>query len=658
MRKNCLFLIIACLFQIRLPAQDIPQFVFGEITPADFALSFPAMDSGMAAIVLADIGSASLEGYESGFRVVFKRHTRIKILNRNGYDAAKVTLRYSGYDNEAGTPLKSLQAATYNLEDGKVVQTLLDEKDCFLDKPEKGLLEEKFTFPNIKEGSIIEWTYSINSSSYFQLHPWYFQGKYPVLWSAYTVSMPDVFNYVFLLQGHHPLYKKTSETGKDVVIPGPGWNKAFLTTIGWIMKDVPPLKEEPFTSTLDNHIACVKFQLSVRPTNIGPESVLGTWSAANNRLLYSSRFGAPLAESNHWLKSEVKKITAGCTSDTAKARKLFAFVRDNLTAHGYGIFLRDDVSLKDVFKKRNGSIAEINLLLIAMLREEDIGADPVILSTRENGLTNAAYPLMDNFNNVIARVSFENTVYYLDASQPKMGFGKLPLACYNGHARAIAESPYAVYLEPDSLREFKMTSVYLSNNEKGGMTGFYTSTPGYYESLQLRNELEDSRGARFFRDVAGAYPYPVELDSAGIDSLTLYDGPVMIHYNLKLDPGHDNIIYFNPMLLAGMKENPFVSLTREYPVEMPYAKDEIYVLNMEVPNGYKINELPKSAKILLNGDAGFFEYGIAVNDNTLQLRSRILLKKAIFEPEDYTAIRAFFGIIVKKQNELIVFKKE
>ena len=44
---------------------------------------------------------------------------------------------------------------------------------------------------------------------------------------------------------------------------------------------------------------------------------------------------------------------------------------------------------------------------------------------------------------------------------------------------------------------------------------------------------------------------------------------------------------------------------------------------MEIPAGYIIDELPKSAKVAYNETDGYFEYLIAKDDNNVQLRSHI-----------------------------------
>jgi hypothetical protein len=139
--------------------------------------------------------------------------------------------------------------------------------------------------------------------------------------------------------------------------------------------------------------------------------------------------------------------------------------------------------------------------------------------------------------------------------------------------------------------------------------------------------------------------------------LKRYDDPVKIKYDMSFEMAKGDIVYFNPMLYGQQKDNPFTAAERYYPVEMPYCKDEFYILDMEIPEGYTVDELPKSARVMLNAKDGMFEYLIAKNGNRIQMRSHIKLEKAIYEPEDYQTLRDFYALIVKKEAEQIVFKK-
>jgi hypothetical protein len=126
---------------------------------------------------------------------------------------------------------------------------------------------------------------------------------------------------------------------------------------------------------------------------------------------------------------------------------------------------------------------------------------------------------------------------------------------------------------------------------------------------------------------------------------------------MRFNFNDEDLVYFNPMLTEVQRENPFASADRYYPVEMSSCIDETYVFNMDVPTGYAVDELPKSARVKFNEDEGMFEYIIAKSGDHIQMRSRVQLKKATFEPEEYQTLRDFFGYIVKKQAEQIVFKK-
>jgi len=151
----------------------------------------------------------------------------------------------------------------------------------------------------------------------------------------------------------------------------------------------------------------------------------------------------------------------------------------------------------------------------------------------------------------------------------------------------------------------------------------------------------------------------VIVSNVKIDSLTKFDESLFIGYDIELKEANEDIIYFNPMMGEGLKENPFKSAERYYPVEMPYTVDQTYNLQMEIPRGYVVDELPKQAVVKFNEEEeATFEYRLSVSGNNLSFRTRLVIKKAFFQPEEYEILREFFALIVKKQNEQIVFKKK
>ena len=172
---------LLCLVVLQDFAQKSP-IKFGKISVDDFKQQVYSIDSNANAVVIGDIGHTEMVGNnKGGFSLEFERHKRVRILNKNGYDIADVVINL--YTNgTAEEELQSLKAVTYNLENGKVVETKLDTKaGVFKDKINKNLVSKKFTFPNIKEGCIIEFEYTIHSDFIFNFQPWHFQGEYPCL---------------------------------------------------------------------------------------------------------------------------------------------------------------------------------------------------------------------------------------------------------------------------------------------------------------------------------------------------------------------------------------------------------------------------------------------------------------------------------------------
>jgi transglutaminase-like putative cysteine protease len=666
--KLLFLLILTGTFALQSVAQDKSNAKFGKVSPEDFKTTVYSIDSNASAVIIADIGSTEMAGNnKGGFSLQFKNYRRAHILNKSGYGIGDVTIPIYTSGN-AEEELINLKAVTYNLENGKVVETKLETKSAvFKDKISKNLVVKKFTFPNIKEGSIIEYQYTLTSDFIFNLQPWSFQGEYPRLWSEYDVTIPEFYYYVTLSQGYQPFHiknqksRQTSFTHSDPNGAGATDRTNFnanVTDYRWVMKDVPALKEESYTSTIANHISKIEFQLAELRYPFTPKNLMGSWTQACSELLKDEDFGYALNRDNPWLNDIMNTATRNAKDEVEKARNIYSYVRDNMTCTNYNRKYLEQ-PLKNVLKNRNGNEAEINLLLITILRKAGLNAEPIMLSTRSHGYTYPMYPLLDRFNYVIAQLTIGDRTLYLDASEPRMGFGKLSYQCYNGHARVINDNATPLEFTTDSLLERSVTSVFIINNDKGIMEGSLQQTPGYYESYRLRNKIKEKGKEQVFSDIKKGFNAEIDITETQIDSVNKYEDPLFLKYNFGIKQDKEDIIYLNPMFSEAYKENPFKSAERFYPVEMPYTVDETYLLQLAVPDGYAIDELPKQMVVKLNeADDGMFEYRISESNGTISLRSRIRLRRSYFQPEEYEMLREFFNLVVKKHNEQIVFKKK
>jgi hypothetical protein len=671
MRTNVILLFAISLLLISnyLYSQTKPITKLSKVTLADFKPNSPVVDSNAHAVILVDVGSSEFEGNSNGnFTLVHKRIKRVLLVNKNAFDEATVkVLIYMGNSSSGEERFDDFEATTYNIENGAIVETKLDKNAVFKEKYDRTRNFRKFTFSNIKEGSIIEYKYTIKSPYYEYLRSWRFQGQYPVLWSQYQVTIPHMFAYYPLVQGYLN-YAIDSSKGVfknyNVIVPngtGSSDHYSFSGTASqriWAIKDAPAFKKESFTSSSKNYFSKIDFQLhSIKWNENSPvQQIIKGWIETIAKVLEDEDYKSVLQDKDGWMDEDVKRLVKD-SSDFEKARKIYAFVRDNFNCTDYDASIWLSEPLKKIYQTKKGTVTDINLVLTAMLNHAGFNVHPVMLSTRDNGRVTEGAAILSQYNYVIARLQIDSTYYLLDASIPKMGFGKLPEDCYNTSARVIDKMPILIPMTTDDVTEQTFTSAFIINEANGETNGTVVSNLGYYQSVHLREKLASKKTDDFLKEFAKAYPSEITVQNLVLDSLQDLDEPLKMSYDIKLNFNDEDIIYFNPLFSEAIKQNPFTSAERLYPVEMPYKQNELFNLNMEIPKGYKVDELPKSTRVKLNENEGMFEYIISNDGKRIQLRSKIVLEKANFMPDDYETLRNFYGFIVKKHAEQIVFKK-
>jgi hypothetical protein len=665
MLKQSAILICFTFFSGVTFCQKEADFKFGNVSAKDFDVSsLKIVDSNTDAVVLYASGSTHFIGNNSGsFSYVYTCIRRIKIINKKAFDLATISLSLytdNDKDDDDEDILSDIKATTYNLENGVVTSVPIDKRSIFSDKEDENHINKKFALPAVKEGCIIEYTYTLTSPDIFNMHSWKFQHKdYPVLWSEYQVCIPSVLTYTFIKQGIDSFYMHTYWEGKetyeiDKISGYPLFVKATTINHRWVEKDLKPLNAENYISSPDNYVDKIEFQLSGTYNGREKSDVLNTWKSVTEYFANKKDFVQAVEGDNSWIKD-----VPGTGSDELQtAKSIYYYVQNNYTCtDDEDIYSYTD--LYEVYRKQKGTVREINLLLIAMLKNKGIYAEPVMLSTKSNGFVNPYYPVLDKFNYIICRSVINGKVYLLDATKPTLSFDQLSTECYNGYARIInTHHSDSLYLFSDSLVNSDVSTLSLSNDDDGKISGSYKRTMGKISSADMRKKMLTTNSSAYFKDIKNDYPFDVNMSNAAIDSLDEREMPVAVQYDIHFKL-NDDIVYFNPIAPSDIeKENPFKAAQRSYPVEMDYCMDKTYVLNMQVPAGYAVDELPKSARISLNGNEGTFQYLIQHTGDNIQLMCRLKLNQATFEPEDYETLRNFYAAIVEKEGEQIVFKKQ
>lgn len=674
MTKNVILsLLCAFLFPVAIHAQKCPV-NFDKIITSDFDLDPKTVDTSYGAVILADVGKSSFEANNKGyFSLIYKFQRRVKIIGSKGFDLATVKIPlYRNDKSNLEESLESVSATTYNIVNGKVEATKFDKDNIFKEVVDKKRVIKKFTLPAVKEGSILDISYTIKSDFLFNLQPWSFQGSYPRLWSEYNLNLPEYFDYAFVAKGNTNFFVKESKykatnyviriaaeiiTQKDDLISINSNNSITR----WVMKDVPALIEESYTSSLENYLSKIEFQLIGRKFPETPyEDIMGSWGKASVELLKDPEFGGDFKEPNSWADNYINSLNLNKNDTVEMAKTIYYSIQKNFTSDGiYGIYASQP--LKKIFESKKGYVQDINLLLTMLLKKVGLNAFPLILSTRENGIANNRYPILSQYNYVITKLETSKGSFFLDASKPTLKFGSIPSYCYNGTAVLIDYVSEIVPMYAFSLLEKKITAISLLNDSalKNVWKGSLSSMPGYYESFAARKEIKEKGRSSFDKRIIDSYSGEYAAENVQLKNEEDLEKDLQVNYNINIERDENaNIIYFNPMLKEGMKENLFKNPDRKYPVELPFKMDETYYFKIQIPAGFVVDETPKSVRATLNEADGNFEYIITKNDTEVSLKTQLKLNKTFFSQEDYEVLREFFDMVVKKHAEQIVFKKK
>lgn len=343
-----------------------PIVKYGKVDPSEFSPTVYSVDSSADAVYLYDKGNVYYEGNTQGFfSIVQERFCRIRLLHKQAFsDIATIEIPLYTPPKEATSEyekLISLEASTYNLENGKVETVKVDKASIF--KQLSGnFTTMKFTFPNIKEGSIIEFHYKKSSPHFWDMDDWFFQGQYPRLWSEFQIVMPEIFNFIMSPQGYRKVDYDTSFATKQfyTVIDQGGTgasNVINVTSNGinrtWGMGNVPSLKSEAYISSLRNYVSSLNFQISsLKLPNQPIKNYRKSWTEEAANLMKDEDFGQDLSASNTFLNDDLKNL--GGSDDQEKIRNIYNYIRNNYSCtKNHGRYLSQ--SLKQTWKTKEMS---------------------------------------------------------------------------------------------------------------------------------------------------------------------------------------------------------------------------------------------------------------------------------------------------------------
>jgi transglutaminase-like putative cysteine protease len=612
-------------------------------------------DTGAEAVVLSNIGTATIINNDNEMLLYLTKSKSIKILGQRGISYGTIYIPLQKREK-----ITHLEAFTYNMEDNRVVRTVLDTKTIFDEKRTDNITVKRFALPDVKVGSVIYFSYTI-ASPHFEFFDWNFQEKLPVIYSEFNVSIPPFCDYEEIRQGMDSgSYKQKCQQSSDRRRVGSIEYSNIVYS--YIYHDISAFKDEEFLTTAEDYLIKIRFQLRTlhNANNTSSQIFLSTWNELIDKLFDMELFGGYLNSQRSAIADIVKQLGTNGKSDAEKVKTFVNYIKTSYRWNShFGIF--SDKSMKDFLVEKSGNSADINLLLVALCKAGGIDAKPVLISTRDHGKIKANYPFIGFFNNVICYIKTDSLSLLLDGTEPLLSYYIIPSTCLNDYGLVMQSTPIQwVKLNPQitsSIR--KIMTLHFSPNNDTMNIEFGLKTTGYqgfiYRKIwnssyeMLRSILSHGRKIIDSIKVQDA-DQPEKPFTIGLSTVTRMT-------KIRIDSGTidgKSHITFPPFLDETIHTNPLKEEDRKYPIDMTYPCSYEYQSTIIIPDGYKLSEKPDDLSyFMVDSQATFIFKTQQISSNLIQVFSSYSFNTAIFQPSEYKDLKKFYDVILKKFKEPI-----
>jgi Domain of Unknown Function with PDB structure (DUF3857)/Transglutaminase-like superfamily len=639
MKKLTLVFSSLLLFLLTAAQDKIPK--YGTIDKADLEMKDCDFDPGAEAVELLDVGEVQYQYIQNvGWLSEATYRIRMKILKASAMHRAEIKIRY--YSKNRYQEVSGINGESYNLDAaGNILETKMEKKAIFNKAIDNEYSEVSFALPEVKIGSVFEYKYKMTRKSYSYIPAWTFQQSIPVKYSAYNVIIPEYFQFTVQTTARQNMEKKDDRRNA-----GDGaW---------YIMRNIPGLKDEPYSSGRKDYLQRVEFQLSKIVTPSYYEEVRTTWPKIIKELEENDYFGGAIKKNIKGTNDlDMQLKTAKSTKE--KVQLVYNYVQKNMQCNDEeGIY--SDNGIKDAWDKKNGNIADINFILIRLLKDAGIDAKPLIASTKDNGAINTMYPFLRQFNCVLAYVADGDERYIMNAADKYNPFNLVPYDVLYTNA-LVVDNDGGGLVGLNSDQKFA-NSIYFSAavEADGKISGTATlNSSGYarnirmsvYKKDKLKEMIEDNEGVT------------IKADSINVnnekDELQPLEQKIQFSGNMQTS-GEYLFLPYN--LFTGIGKNPFIEENRVMDIDFSFPKSYTVTGSFALADNYIVNELPKNTKMIMPDTSIVLTRMIQKDDNIISFRFTLTFTAPGYNAEGYPYIKEFFKKMYEIMDERIVLKKK
>ena len=215
--KTYPFLAVFICLCVNTAAQEY-SFKYGKITPDELRMTLYEPEPDAPAVFIYDDTDIHYS-FGNSIQLLCYRTVKIKVFKDEGVKWGDVAIDFGNYQlSKEG--VSRIDAAAYNLVDGKTVKTQLKRQNIFEEVLDEHTKRLKFSIPEVRAGTVIEYRYLLTSDFIGQIPDVDVQHAIPVVRSTAQISIPEYFPHHIHTRGYLTLpVKKELENGQFFTPP-------------------------------------------------------------------------------------------------------------------------------------------------------------------------------------------------------------------------------------------------------------------------------------------------------------------------------------------------------------------------------------------------------------------------------------------------------
>ena len=655
----CFWLFILGSISLFAQVVNVPRVnsKFGKPTKEEMEMLVYEPDTTAAAVCLYKETLIDYEFRESILKIIYTHKVRIKILKEEGILYANVTLPYFRHESNlyAGEKVEALEASSYNMEDGKVIRTKMKNDQIFEERLGEFYVLKKFSIPQVRVGTVVEYKYKLVSDLFYDIRVWKAQELIPVRFAEYNVIVPEYFKFNIESRGIERLTSEKKNHTLDLHINGQILTCNGIHTI-FRGENLSAFKSEPFVWNIDDYCTQVRMELSrIELPGLPYQDFSDSWSRVDGMILGTKNFGERLQMKNP-LKVEMDALNLeSMESHEDKICAIFQLLKSKVKWNEqYSLWGRNE---DEILKEGIGSNADINFILMSMLRDANITTVPVLMSLRDRASISRIHPNINNISTFVVGAMQDSTFIYLDGSLQDGYLNVLPTVLLSNRARMLTGvGGYWIDLQKVGKNSVR-SNVYANLSPEGKIEGTRRSSYyGQYASEFKKRFREAKDSLDFIQGLENQYG--VKYHSFSATGVKEFSAKVSESSSFSKDTEVSaDYIYVNPLLFMHMPETPFKQSERKFPIEFDYPYDYHLRVSLTIPEGYSVDELPKSMSFVTEDKQISLVYHVVHQGQQIGIKYELKLDDVFFPVGKYQELKLFWEMVSEVNNSMLVLKK-